>query len=70
MLAKTQAVAELVQRYLDQIRDEHAGVTDGALATYIPELAGVDPTATLARGGVNPMTGRRPTPSSCSARLR
>jgi glutaminase len=37
-------VAELVQRYLDQIRDEHASVTDGALATYIPELAGVDPT--------------------------
>ena len=37
-------MAELVQRYLDQIRDEHASVTDGALATYIPELAGVDPT--------------------------
>jgi glutaminase len=36
-------VAELVQRYLDQIRDEHAGVTDGALARYIPELAGADP---------------------------
>jgi glutaminase len=44
MLAKIQPVAELVQRYLDQIRDEHASVTDGALATYIPELAGVDPT--------------------------
>jgi glutaminase len=44
MLAKIQAVAELVQRYLDQIRDEHASVTDGALATYIPELAGVEPT--------------------------
>jgi glutaminase A len=41
---KIQGVAELVQRYLDQIRDEHARVTDGALATYIPELAGVDPT--------------------------
>jgi glutaminase len=36
-------VTELVQRYLDQIRDEHASVTDGALASYIPELAGVDP---------------------------
>ena len=37
-------MAELVQRYLDQIRDEQANVADGALATYIPELAGVDPT--------------------------
>jgi glutaminase len=37
-------VAELVQRYLDRIREEHAGVTDGALADYIPELARVDPT--------------------------
>jgi glutaminase len=37
-------VAELVQRYLDKIREEHAGVTDGALADYIPELARVDPT--------------------------
>ena len=36
-------MAELVQRYLDQIRDEHAAVTDGALASYIPELARVDP---------------------------
>jgi glutaminase len=36
-------VAELVQRYLDRIREEHAGVTDGALADYIPELARVDP---------------------------
>jgi glutaminase len=36
-------VAELVQRYLDQIRAEHAAVTDGALACYIPELATVDP---------------------------
>jgi glutaminase len=44
MLARIQAVAELVQQYLDQIRGEHAGVTDGALATYIPELADVDPT--------------------------
>ncbi|MHA3020182.1 glutaminase A [Mycobacterium sp. BMJ-28] len=33
----------LVQQYLDSIRSEHAGVTDGALAGYIPELAGVDP---------------------------
>jgi glutaminase len=37
-------VAELVQRYLDRIREEHAGVTDGALADYIPELVRVDPT--------------------------
>jgi glutaminase len=36
-------VAELVQRYLDQIREEHASVTEGALACYIPELAQVDP---------------------------
>ena len=43
MQSKIQAVTELVQQYLDQIRDEHASVTDGALATYIPELAGVDP---------------------------
>lgn len=32
-----------MQRYLDRIRAEHAGVTDGALACYIPELAAVDP---------------------------
>ena len=43
LLDKIHTVAELVQRYLDQIRDEHATVTDGALASYIPELAGVDP---------------------------
>ena len=36
-------MAELVQRYLDQIREEHADVNDGALADYIPELARVDP---------------------------
>lgn len=36
-------MAELVQQYLDQIREEHSDVTDGALASYIPELAGVDP---------------------------
>jgi glutaminase len=36
-------VARLVQQYLDRIRAEHAGVTDGALADYIPELARVDP---------------------------
>ena len=40
---RLQRVADLVQRYLDQIRDEHADVTDGALAGYIPELADVDP---------------------------
>jgi glutaminase len=36
-------MAELVQRYLDRIREEHAGVAKGALADYIPELASVDP---------------------------
>jgi glutaminase len=36
-------VADLVQRYLDQIVAEYAGVTDGALADYIPELTEVDP---------------------------
>jgi glutaminase len=44
MLARIQKVAKLVQRYLDQIRDEHASVTDRTLAIYIPELAGVEPT--------------------------
>ncbi|MCB0930699.1 MAG: glutaminase A [Mycobacterium sp.] len=33
----------LVQRYLDQLVAEYAGVDDGALADYIPELACVDP---------------------------
>lgn len=37
-------VATLVQRYLDGILAEHAAVSDGALANYIPELARVDPT--------------------------
>jgi glutaminase len=36
-------VAELVQRYLDRIRAEHAACTEGELATYIPELAAADP---------------------------
>lgn len=36
-------MAQLVQHYLDRICAEHAGVTDGALADYIPELASVDP---------------------------
>jgi glutaminase len=36
-------VAALVQQYLDRIRAEHAGVNDGALASYIPELTRVDP---------------------------
>jgi glutaminase len=36
-------VSELVQRYLDEVVGELAGVTDGALADYIPELAEVDP---------------------------
>ncbi|MEB3071585.1 glutaminase A [[Mycobacterium] vasticus] len=37
-------MAALVQRYLDGIFAEHAAVTDGQLADYIPELARVDPT--------------------------
>ena len=37
-------MAELVQGYLDQIRHEHADVSDGVVADYIPELARVDPT--------------------------
>jgi len=36
-------VADLVQRYLDQIVAEYAPVTDGSLADYIPELTEVDP---------------------------
>ena len=36
-------MAELVQQYLDQIRAEHADLNDGARASYIPELASVDP---------------------------
>ncbi|WP_099042173.1 glutaminase A [Mycobacterium neglectum] len=36
-------MAELVQQYLDRIRAEHADVTEGELACYIPELACVDP---------------------------
>ncbi|WP_328359115.1 glutaminase A [Mycobacterium sp. NBC_00419] len=36
-------MAHLVQRYLDQVVAEYAGVTDGALADYIPELSDVDP---------------------------
>ncbi|MET0897711.1 MAG: glutaminase A [Mycobacterium sp.] len=36
-------MAELVQRYLDQIRAEHVACEDGAVASYIPELAAADP---------------------------
>lgn len=36
-------MVQLVQQYLDRIRDEHSRVTDGALASYIPELTRVDP---------------------------
>ncbi len=42
-MARIAGVAHLVQRYLDQVIAEYAGVTDGALADYIPELADVDP---------------------------
>ncbi|KUI11416.1 glutaminase [Mycobacterium sp. GA-1285] len=37
-------MAELVQRFLDQIRAHHADNDEGALADYIPELRSVDPT--------------------------
>lgn len=43
LTTRLQRVAELVQRYLDQIRAEQIGDRDGALASYIPELAKVDP---------------------------
>ncbi|MCU1699294.1 MAG: glutaminase [Mycobacterium sp.] len=36
-------MAALVQQYLDRIRAEHAQVSDGASACYIPELTRVDP---------------------------
>ena len=36
-------MAELVQRYLDDLVAEYAGASDGALADYIPELTQVDP---------------------------
>ncbi|OMC41540.1 glutaminase A [Mycobacterium sp. GA-1841] len=36
-------MAELVQRYLDQIRADQIDLRDGAPASYIPELADVDP---------------------------
>ena len=37
-------MAELVQRYLDELVAEYAPVSDGRLADYIPELTQVDPT--------------------------
>lgn len=37
-------MADLVQRYLDEIVGEYAAVNDGTLADYIPELTEVDPT--------------------------
>jgi glutaminase len=37
-------MAELVQRYLDELVAEFARVDDGKLADYIPELTEVDPT--------------------------
>lgn len=37
-------MAALVQRYLDAILAEHVGENQGTLASYIPELARVDPT--------------------------
>ncbi|MGI9161380.1 MAG: glutaminase A [Mycobacterium sp.] len=38
-------MAQLVQRYLDDIVAEYAPITDGALADYIPELTEADPTS-------------------------
>ena len=37
-------MADLVQRYLDELVAEYACVDDGAVADYIPELTRVDPT--------------------------
>jgi hypothetical protein len=42
-MARMPGVADLVQRYLDQIVEEYAGVADGTPADYIPELTEVDP---------------------------
>ncbi len=36
-------MAELVQRYLDELVAEYTSVADGELASYIPELSDVDP---------------------------
>jgi glutaminase len=43
LLLYDREVSDLVQQILDQILHEQVGVTDGALADYIPELAAVDP---------------------------
>ena len=37
------SMAELVQRYLDELVAEYTSVADGELASYIPELSDVDP---------------------------
>lgn len=37
------SVTDLVQNYLDRILSEHAEITEGTLADYIPELARVNP---------------------------
>src|SRR5262245_15277586 len=37
------AVSSPIQSYLERLHAKHAGVTDGAVATYIPELAKADP---------------------------
>lgn len=36
-------MSQLVQDYLDRVRDEHSQIADGAPAGYIPELAQTDP---------------------------
>ena len=36
-------MADLVKQYLDQIFEAHRANSDGTLASYIPELAAVDP---------------------------
>ncbi|MCB0938420.1 MAG: glutaminase, partial [Mycobacterium sp.] len=38
-------MAELVQRYLDELVAEFSSVEDGDLACYIPELAEADPSS-------------------------
>lgn len=41
--ANDTSVAAPVTRYLERLRSRHASLTEGAVATYIPELARADP---------------------------
>lgn len=43
MRAPTAAVVSPVQTYLEALHAKHAGLQDGAVATYIPELGKADP---------------------------